>query len=124
MELVVVAPRIDDLGAEMLKGHLAAEDIEAFIAASDINLPRGGGGHKVAVWKKDEQSALQIVAQTYPDQIALLKVPESGMITVLDGTNSKLDSFLQSGKNQVIALLLTIGLAAIIYLALYYTGKL
>ena len=124
MELVIVAPFIGQLDAEMLKGQLAAEDIESFIAETNHNTARNGSAFKVAVWKKDEVKALEIVAKTYPDEIALLKVPDSEMIIATDSADSRLEIFLQSGKNQLIALLLVLGIAAIIYLALYYSGNL
>ena len=124
MELVIVAPFIGQLHAEMLKGQLAAEDIEAFIAETDHNSARNGTAYKVAVWEKDKVKALGIVAKTYPDEIALLGVRESEMIVATDSADSKLENFLQSGKNRLMALLLFLTFAAIIYLAMYYTDNL
>jgi hypothetical protein len=127
MELVVVAPILTQIEAEILKGKLDSEGIEAFLGSSNLVQARASysnrvDGIKVSVWEKDYEKAMAIIGETMPPQSDSVEA-EPNLTAVTDEVNLKLENFLQSKENRIKVVLLVIAAAILLYAAFYLSGN-
>ncbi len=127
MELVVVAPILNQIEAEILKGRLDSEGIEAFVDSSNLLAARSSysnrvEGLRVSVWEKDYEAAMAIVAETLPGQTPVSGENEPDIIAITDRVNSELGYFLESKSNLVRVALIVLGIAVTAYFILYLAG--
>jgi len=129
MELVVVAPVLNQIEAEILKGRLASEGIEAFIDSSNLVAARSSysnriEGLQVSVNKHDYALAMTIVAETMPNQRPANDENEHEIVAIADSVNWILERYLQSKHNQLKLVVFALGLATFALVSLYLSGKL
>lgn len=127
MQLVVVAPILNQIEAEILKGRLESDGIAAFIGSSNLASLRSSYANRVegltvSVLEKDYEAAKAIVAETLPGQAATAEENQPDIIAISDRVNWELGRFLQSPKNRRRAVLAILLAAVAAWLLLRLTG--